>query len=180
MPSNHLPASALLLNRCITCTSASIAALSAAKGSKGGASVASSLRSGFRDAQILGIPLQADSLLVDAAAPPGKKMRRERRAGSIPLKWYTVSYSAAQCVVEWSANLSLRSSSLQYTGTCSEPLRVELAPHGLLPGMAGGDVPLLHGDGPCATIYTSTAAMKDFKTEERREGPRGREACASE
>ena len=85
-PSDHLPASALLLNRCIT--SASIAALSAAKGSQGGASVASSLRSGFRDAQILGIPLQADSLLVDAAAPPGKKMRRERRAGSIPLKWY--------------------------------------------------------------------------------------------
>lgn len=40
-PSDHLPASALLLNRCIT--SASIAALSAAKGSQGGASVASSL-----------------------------------------------------------------------------------------------------------------------------------------
>ena len=84
--SNYLPASSLLLNRCVT--SASIAALSAATGSQGGASVAASLRSGFKDAQILGLPVQADTLLLDAAAPPGKKQRRERRAGSIPIKWY--------------------------------------------------------------------------------------------
>lgn len=86
-PTGHLPATALLLNRVVS--REDIRARSAANpGSQGGATVAASIRSGFVSAQLLSFPVQADSLLLDAAAPPGKKRRRERRAGSIPLKWY--------------------------------------------------------------------------------------------
>ena len=85
-PDDHLPAGRLLVNRCIT--AGAIQALDKATGSQGGATVAASLRSGFLSAQMMGFPVEADSILVDAAAPPAKKRRRENRAGSLPIKWY--------------------------------------------------------------------------------------------
>ena len=85
-PENHLPATRLLVNRVIT--RESVRALTAATGSQGGASVAGSMRAGAVAAYNMGFPVEAVNLLVDAAAPPARKRARERRAGSIPIKWY--------------------------------------------------------------------------------------------
>ena len=85
-PADHLPASRLLVNRVIV--REGVRALTAAKGSQGGATVAGSMRAGAIAAYNMGFPIEAANLLVDAAAPPAKKRTRERRAGSIPIKWY--------------------------------------------------------------------------------------------
>ena len=85
-PTDHLPATRLLVNRVIA--RESVRALTAAKGSQGGATVAGSMRAGAIAAYNMGFPVEAANLLVDAAAPPARKRARERRAGSIPIKWY--------------------------------------------------------------------------------------------
>ena len=85
-PADHLPASRLLVNRVIV--REGVRALTAAKGSQGGATVAGSMRAGAIAAYNMGFPVEAANLLVDAAAPPAKKRTRDRRAGSIPIKWY--------------------------------------------------------------------------------------------
>lgn len=85
-PDGHLPASAVLLNRLITAVDAR--SRKAAKGSQGGATVGALIRSGLVLLAALGFPVEARHISVDAAAPPARKRRRERRSGSLPITFY--------------------------------------------------------------------------------------------
>ena len=85
-PDDHMPATRLLINRVIA--RESVRAMSAAVGSQGGTTVAASRRAGFVSAYNMGFPVDVGNLLVDAAAPPARKRARQRRSGSIPIKWY--------------------------------------------------------------------------------------------
>jgi hypothetical protein len=85
-PAAAIPAGRLLVHR--TIVRGKIDALSAAVGSQGGATVGVSLRAGAKTAQDIGFPIDADNILVDSAAPPAKKQRREKRSGSAPISWY--------------------------------------------------------------------------------------------
>ena len=85
-PAAAIPAGRLLVHR--TIVRGKIDALSAAVGSQGGATVGGSLRTGAKTAQDIGFPIDADNILVDSAAPPAKKQRREKRSGSAPISWY--------------------------------------------------------------------------------------------
>jgi hypothetical protein len=86
LPTAHLPASAILLNRLLVHVDAR--ARSAAKGSQNGATVAASVRSGLITLAALGFPIEANHISVDAGAPPARKASRERRAGSLPILLY--------------------------------------------------------------------------------------------
>ena len=109
-PGAAMPAGRLLVHR--TIMRGSIDALSAASGSQGGSTVAASLRSGARTAFDVGFPVEADCLLVDAAAPPMKKRRRERRSGSAPIKWYCHMESQCRSLPSGPARLVCRQQTL--------------------------------------------------------------------
>ena len=85
-PSAHLPASAVLLNRLITHVDER--SRKAARGSQGGTTVGALVRSGLVLLAALGFPVEARHISVDAAAPPARKRRRERRSGSLPIAFY--------------------------------------------------------------------------------------------
>jgi hypothetical protein len=82
-----LPASEVFLNRFLVWVDER--ATAAARGTQGGSTVRDSVRAGLLLLAAFGCDLRGvKSLVVEAAAPPGKKRHRERRAGSLPIKFY--------------------------------------------------------------------------------------------
>ena len=82
-----LPASPVFLNLFLKWVDER--ALSAGRGSQGGTTVCSGVRSGLLFLERhLGVPVPVSSIVAEAAAPPGRKRRRERGSGSLPIKLY--------------------------------------------------------------------------------------------
>ena len=133
-PENHLPATRLLVNRVVA--RESVRALTAATGSQGGATVAGSMRAGAVAAYNMGFPIEAVNLLVDAAAPPARKRTRERRAGSIPIKWYCAFDHWARTMPPGVMRLWVRSILIVWLSSrlrLVDVLRAYIRPGGLTP-----------------------------------------------
>jgi len=108
LPDGGLPASPVLLNRFLIWVDAK--ARSANRGSQGGATVRDGVRSGLLFlARHLGLPISIGSVVAEAAAPPGRKLRRERRSGSLPIKVYCHFEELAASPVDTPARFFARS-----------------------------------------------------------------------